>query len=386
MIEFKMPSLGADMETGTLVKWNVKPGDTVKRGDIIAEVDTQKGLIEIEVFDSGVIDKLVVKENEKVPVGIVLAMIKPDNEKTHIELRNAATIKQETKMASSEVKERTVSVIDRHIKISPLAKKIAEENNIDLNSLSGSGEEGAIVKEDVEKVIMAKQAIGKSHVTPALDSVRMAVAAAMSKSNREIPHYYLETQIDMTKSMAWLKEQNKNRPLEKRLLSAALLIKAVSKALQVVPELNAYWENGLVLKKEINVGFIVSLRAGGLMVPAILNAESKSTGEVMEMLNDIIPRAREFRLRSSEIAGSTITVTSIGEGGVEKVFGVIYPPQVAIVGFGSITEQPFAENGKVEVRSVMTTTLAGDHRATDGNTGSKFLMALKKYLQNPETL
>lgn len=392
MIEFKMPSLGADMETGTLVKWNVKPGDTVKRGDIIAEVDTQKGLIEIEVFDTGVIDKLIVKENEKVPVGIVMALIKSDSEKVTTE--KITPMKQGTEIATPgiEIKEeKAISVRDtaetkRHIKISPLAKKIAEENHVDWSSLTGSGEEGAIVKEDIEKVISAKQSGVKSQTGSTAESIRMAVAAAMSKSNREIPHYYLETQIDMSKSMAWLKEQNKNRPVEKRLLSAALLIKAVSKAVQDVPDLNAYWENGPVLKKEVNVGFIVSLRSGGLMVPAILNTESKSIDEIMATLNDIIPRARELKLRSSEIAGSTITITNIGEGGVEKVFGVIYPPQVAIIGFGSVSEQPFAENGKVEVRAVMTATLAGDHRATDGNTGSKFLLALKKHLQNPETL
>ena len=222
-------------------------------------------------------------------------------------------------------------------------------------------------------------------LTPA-ESIRLAVAAAMSKSNREIPHYYLEKRVDMSNAMAWMKEVNKERPIKQRLLPAALFIKAVASSLDEVSELNAIWENGLQLKNEINIGFVVSLRTGGIIVPAILQADAKSVDEIMEALNDIIPRARALKLRSSELSDSTITITNLGEGSADKVFGVIYPPQVAIIGFGNITEQAFAENGMLGIRPVVDITLAGDHRATDGITGSRFLGSLNKYLQNPESL
>src|SRR5665647_1843217 len=295
-----MPSLGADMEAGTLTEWLVKPGDLVKRGDIIAVVETQKGM--------------------------------------------------------------------------------------ELTKVKGTGEGGAITKEDVERAIVEKIAPKEEKKIIATESIRMAVAAAMSKSNREIPHYYLETKVDMSKALAWLTEANIQRTVKQRLLPVVLLLKAVSKALLEVPDLNGYWENGFLQKKDINIGFVVSLRTGGIMIPAIHEADKKSLDEMMASLNDIIPRARAMKLRSSELSESTITVTNLGEGNVETVFGVIYPPQVAIVGFGSITEQPWAELGMLDVRPVLTVSLSADHRATDGATGSRFLMAIKNYLGKPELL
>jgi pyruvate dehydrogenase E2 component (dihydrolipoamide acetyltransferase) len=208
----------------------------------------------------------------------------------------------------------------------------------------------------------------------------------MSKSNREIPHYYLEKKIDLTKALKWLQEANSLRKIASRLLPVVLFIKATAKSLKEFPDLNATWNNGLQQKKDVNIGFVISLRNGGIIVPAIHQADLKSIDEIMEALNDIIPRARALKLRSSELSDSTITITSMGDGGADLVFGVIYPPQVAIVGFGSISEQPFAEAGMLGIRSVVTVTLAGDHRATDGLTGSRFLNVLNKNLQNPESL
>ncbi|MGE5106665.1 MAG: dihydrolipoamide acetyltransferase family protein [Sphingobacteriales bacterium] len=375
MIEYKMPSLGADMEAGTLREWLVKPGDTVKRGDIIAVVDTQKGLIDIEVFDEGIINELLIKENEKVPVGTVMALIAAGKEEV--------AKKEEEKKA---VKKITVAEVAHGIKASPLAKRIAAEKGIDLYVIKGTGEGGAITKDDVEKAIIEKMAPKEEKKITATENIRMAVAAAMSKSNREIPHYYLETKVDMSKALTWLAESNKQRTVKQRLLPVLLLIKAVAKALIEVPDLNGYWENGLQRKSDINIGFVVSLRTGGVMIPAIRNADKKTIDELMASLNDIIPRARAMKLRSSELSESTFTVTNLGEGNVETVYAVIYPPQVAIVGFGSITDQPWAEMGMLDVRPVLTVTLSADHRATDGATGSRFLMAVKNYLQQPGLL
>lgn len=426
MIEFLMPSLGADMEDGTLVEWRRKPGDFLNRGDIIADVDTQKGLIEIEVFEQGVLEKLLVQEGVKVPVGTALALINPDG---NAGKKSKDRPLEEKAPAMQPIEERKVdsfegqNAIAKRIKASPLAKRIASAEHIDLSVISGTGENGAITKEDVinaianreeippkedlgelkveveaeaekhkavsEQVEMEKptEAVSEKKpiaaVTP-VEAIRSAVAAAMSKSNREIPHYYLERKIDMSKSLSWLKEANSQRPVKNRILPAALLIKAVAFALDEVPALNAVWENGLQLKNEINIGFVVSLRTGGIMVPAIHQADANGVDEIMEVLNDLIPRARALKLRSSELSDSTITVTNIGDGSADKVFGVIYPPQVAIVGFGSISEEPYAENGMLGIRPIVHVTLAGDHRATDGLTGSRFLGALNKYLQNPE--
>lgn len=383
MIEFKMPSLGADMEAGTLRDWLVKPGDKVKRGDIIAVVDTQKGLIDIEVFDEGAIAELLIKEDEKVPVGTVMALIAGDKEVVKIEKEKIPEVISEEKKIVEKI---TVAEIPHGVKASPLAKRIAAEKGIDLTGIKGTGEGGAITKEDVEKAIMEKIAPAAEKKITSTESIRMAVAAAMSKSNREIPHYYLETKVDMSKALAWLSEANKQRSVKQRLLPVVLLLKTVAKALTEVPELNAYWETGLLLKKDINIGFVVSLRTGGVMIPAIHNADKKTIDELMTALNDIIPRARAMKLRSSELSESTITVTNLGEGNVETVYGVIYPPQVAIIGFGSITEQPYAALGMLDVRPVLTVTIAADHRATDGATGSRFLMAVKNYLNKPESL
>ncbi|MBC6490116.1 dihydrolipoamide acetyltransferase family protein [Flavihumibacter stibioxidans] len=370
MIEFRMPSLGADMEDGTLVEWLVKPGAAVKRGDIIAQVDTQKGLIDIEIFEEGVVKELLVGEGEKVPVGKTLAVLDSTEHRVGI-------------------------------KASPLAKRMAAEKDIDLALVTGTGEGGAITKEDVEKaaaaVISAKiektaQVDEKKEATELLETssarhnIRQAIASAMSKSNREIPHYYLETKIDLTRSLAWLTETNRERTVKNRLLPVVLLIRAVALALKKVPELNAWYENGLVKKEEINIGFVVSLRGGGVMIPAIRDAGGKSLDELMTALNDMIPRARAMKLRSSELVNTTITITSLGEGQVELVYGVIYPPQVALVGFGAILEQPWAENGMLNVRKTVSVTLAADHRATDGMTGSRFLTELNSLLQTPGSL
>ncbi len=391
MIEFKMPSLGADMEDGILREWKVKPGDNVKRGDIIASVEVQKGNIDIEVFDEGVIDKLVIKEDEKVPVGAVMAIIRPSHEAENTSVK-AEVITPELKpeiIESSKRKETETEIpasFHSSIQASPLAKRLAAEKNIDLNSVTGTGEGGVITKEDVEKALSNPAVVENKQATTPTENIRLAVAAAMSKSNREIPHYYLEKKIDITRAIEWLTAQNAGRGIQQRLLPAVLFLKACAKALQIVPDLNAVWENGLIKKDGIHIGFVVSLKGGGIMVPAVHDVDKKSLDEIMVSLNDLVPRARALKLRSSELSDSTITMTSLGEGGADKVFGIIYPPQVAIVGIGDMLKETIFADGKQQERTFAYVTLAGDHRATDGLTGSKFLAAFDKLLQNPDTL
>jgi pyruvate dehydrogenase E2 component (dihydrolipoamide acetyltransferase) len=225
---------------------------------------------------------------------------------------------------------------------------------------------------------------------PATDfqtGMRRAIAAAMARANRDIPHYYLETRIDMSKALRWLDGENQKRSIKDRLLPVVMLIKAVAKALGDVPELNGYWLDDHHQPQEaIHIGFAISLRQGGLVTPAIHHADLKSLDELMEAMRDLITRTRAGRLRSSEMTDATVTLTSLGDLGVEKVYGVIYPPQVALVGFGKITDQPWVENGMLGIRPVLIATLAGDHRATDGHRGGQFLDILNRYLQEPEKL
>lgn len=325
MTDVTMPRLGADMEDAILVEWTKHVGDHVERGDIIAEVETQKGNIEIEVYQTGTISEICVEAGQRVPVGTVLARIDAVATKTDDVVQPAAT------MALADVAPHRIE-------------------------------------------------------TATTASIRQAVAAAVTTSNREIPHYYLATTVDMQASMTWLHMHNTAVPIDMRLLPTVLYIKAIARALRDVPDLNATWDKGLRQLERINVGVVVSLRQVGIIVPTIKDADTKPLDTIMADLNDIIPRARDLRLRSSDIGNATVTLTSLGEGGVDQVYGVIYPPQVAVIGIGGVQRKPLAVNGKVEIRPVVTITMAGDHRATDGLTGSTFLSKVCTYLQQPEAL
>jgi pyruvate dehydrogenase E2 component (dihydrolipoamide acetyltransferase) len=426
MAEFRMPSLGADMEAGTLVLWKVKPGDRVKRGDIIAEVETAKGVIEIEIFDDGVVDQIFVEPGKQIPVGEVIALICSEGE---MRAPVPLPIVEEKAVVKEAVREArpaplpSAPVAGERARISPLARKVAADLGVEISAIQGTGPGGAITRSDVERAAQAKKVLApeaeaagpaekqvaptavpvkpeaikpappapaSEEKRPAIDfqtAMRQAIAAAMSRANRDIPHYYLETHIDMSRALRWLEEENLKRSIRDRLLPVVLLLKAVARALVDVPELNGYWvDDHLQTSEAIHIGFAISLRQGGLVTPAIHHVDLKSLDELREAITDLITRTRASRLRSSELTDGTITVTSLGDRGVEKVFGVIYPPQVALVGFGKVSEQPWVENGMIGIRPVLIASLAGDHRATDGHRGGLFLEALNRYLQEVEKL
>jgi pyruvate dehydrogenase E2 component (dihydrolipoamide acetyltransferase) len=217
--------------------------------------------------------------------------------------------------------------------------------------------------------------------------MRRAIAMAMSRSKREIPHYYLSNTVDMAASLDWLATYNQDRPPAERMLAAVLLLKATALALRKVPQLNGFWRDDAFVPGEgIHIGWAISLRGGGLVSPAIHDVDTLGLPELMERLRDLVARARSGGLRSSELMDATITATSLGERGADSVTGVIYPPQVAIVGFGRIRERPWVVDGKLLARSLVDVSLAGDHRATDGHAGGLFLSSLENCLQEPETL
>ena len=401
MSEFRMPSLGADMQYGTIVEWRVKPGDAVKRGDVVALVETEKGVIEVEIFESGVIESLVTQPGQKVPVGTTLATLSGDGKKAAPQAAAAPMAVAPVMPASVQEKEPSskaaiapASAEVMRPRVSPLARKYAQELGVDLSHIAGTGANGAITVADVERAAEGAQP-ATSPTIPAtgaakgldLAGMRRVIAAAMARSKREIPHYYLSTTIDMRRSLDWLAMENGKRPVTKRLLYSVLLIRAVALALRSTPELNGFWVDEAFKPGEgIHVGVAISLRQGGLVNPAIHDVDKKSLDELMESMLDLVNRARSGHLRSSELSDGTITVTNLGEQGVESVFGVIYPPQVALVGFGKITERPYAANGMVGVRPMIDATLSADHRVSDGHRGARFLLEIEKLLQEPEKL
>ncbi len=385
MSDFVMPMLGADMDAGTLVQWLKKPGDPVKRGDIIAVVDTQKGAIEIEVFEDGVLDRIVVQTGAKVPVGTVLAHIRGAGEPAGAP--PVAPAVPPAPVSPAPAPPAPAPPAGRQ-KVTPMARKRAAERGVDLVRVTGTGEGGAITHDDVERAAASKPA--EARPAAPVDrgaAMRSAIAAAMAKSKREIPHYYLSTTIDLSASLGWLRAENEKRPVTDRVLPAVLLIKAVALALREVPELNGTWVDGAFHKASgIHIGCAISLRGGGLVSPALHDADKSALPALMKAFQDLVARARAGQLRSSELADPTITVTNLGEQGVETAFGIIYPPQVALVGFGKISNRPWANGDRVESRPLVTATLSADHRATDGHRGGLFLAAVDRLLQAPEKL
>ncbi len=380
MIEFKMPALGADMEAGTLVQWLKNPGDPVTRGDIIAVVDTDKGAIEIEVFNDGVLDRTLIEPGQKVPVGAVLALIR--------EAGQTVAAPPPASVAAG------AAPGERRPRASPAARKAAQELRIDLANVTGSGPAGAITLDDVERAASRRRVPAPERptppATPPLDraaAMRSAIAVAMSRSKREIPHLYLSTTIDMTRMLAWLASENGKRSVERRLLPIALLLKTVARAALEVPEVNGFWrDNAFQRGAGLHLGCAIAVRGGGLVAPAVHDTDRKDLDALMREVLDLVARARAGTLRSSELADPTLTVTNLGDLGVEVAYGVIYPPQVALVAFGKPVERPWVVDGRIEPRTVLTATVSVDHRAIDGRRAGQFLSAIDRGLQNPEGL
>ena len=369
MIEFKLPSLGADMEEGKLLEWKIKPGDQVKRGDVVAVVDTSKAAVEVEIWQDGVVEDLITKPGETIPVGTVMARLAGAEEK---------------------IPERKPGAPAERRRISPAARKHAEEHGVDLGKVQGTGPGGSVTVEDVERRFRVSQREvfpGKIPEEKAL-AMRSAIAAAMSRSKREIPHYYLSQTVPMLRASEWLAQENAKRPIASRLLMAVVQLKAVALALAKFPDLNGFYRDGRhEPAAAVHAGVAISLRQGGLVAPAVHEVQAKKLDELMRELADLVKRARAGSLRSSEMSDPTITVTNLGEGGVESVFPIIYPPQVAIVGFGTLAPRPWAtEDGGVRVEPTVVATLGADHRVSDGHRGALFLAELARLLQQPETL
>lgn len=407
MIEFKLPSLGADMDEGTLLSWSVKPGDAVKRGQVVAVVDTSKAAVDVEIWHDGRVGELLVQPGSKVPVGTVLATVLEPGEvaappavapaKPVAAVVPAPAPAPTTVSAAPQPAQPETAPAGRR-PVSPSARKRARELGIDPDTVNGTGVQGAVTLADVEAaartppvpatgVAAAAPPTAPAAVPDRQKEMRKAIAAAMSRSKREIPHYYLSETIPMQVALAWLQQRNEGLPITERILPAVLLLKAVAVALRRTPELNGFYLDGqFQASPAVHAGVAISLRGGGLVAPAIHDVGDKPLEQLMRELADLVKRARAGSLRSSEMSDPTITVTNLGDQGAETVFGVIYPPQVALVGFGSVVVRPWVQDGEVRALPVVDATLAADHRASDGHRGALFLVELRELLQRPQAL
>jgi pyruvate dehydrogenase E2 component (dihydrolipoyllysine-residue acetyltransferase) len=389
-----MPSLGADMEAGTLVEWLVKPGDWVKRGDIVAVVETQKGAIEIETFQAGQVEQIFVNLHSKVPVGTPLARIRSEGEekprpRVAAPLPTALAVPLAAPSVGPPLPPLAAPGAAAAIRASPAARRLAQERGIELPTVTGSGPAGAIIYADVELRLREALAPPEKKRAPwlDLDAMRTAIAAAMARSKREIPHYYLQHHVDVTACEQWLSQKNATLPPDSRVLIAALAIKAVALAARRFRAFNGFYrDNKFEPMPAVHVGVAVAIRGGGLAAPALHDADQLSVDDLMSRMRDLVQRTRTGHIRSSEISDPTITVSNLGERGVETLYGIIYPPQVAIVGFGRTAVRPWVIDGAIGPRSVIDITLSGDHRVSDGHVGALFLAEIGKLLQEPGKL
>lgn len=373
------------MTEGKVISWRKKPGDRIDRGEIIVEVETDKANVEVECYTAGTLEQILVPEGQTAGVGTPLARIKADVAE---EMKAPAAAPAEpaaTTPASPERRPKAREAGER-LRISPAARQLAEELKINPATVTATGPGGRITREDIEAMAGVRPAAALSPENKQL-RMRQAIAAAMTRSAREIPHFHLVRDIDMSAALTWLAAANEKRSVADRLLYAVILIKAVALALREMPDLNGAWADGRVERKpDINVGTAISLRGGGLVAPALLNTGQRTLDDLMSSFRDLVQRARAGKLRSSELTEATVTITNLGELGADAVYGVIYPNQTALVGFGRIVERAAVVDGAVVARPVITVTLSADHRVVDGHLGSAFLTLLDGLLQEPKKL
>jgi pyruvate dehydrogenase E2 component (dihydrolipoamide acetyltransferase) len=371
MIEFSMPALGADMERGTLLEWRVRPGDAVRRGQVVAVVDTVKAAIDVECWHDGTVHALLAEPGALLPVGAPLAVLREAGE-------SAAAVEAAwvAKTASAAL-QRTAGADAGPIE-SATARRLVPPPAAPPPLMPQLGPQGRTAAAHPRLSPYARRRA---------QEMRGVIAAAMSRSKREIPHYYLAQDVPLLHATAWLQQKNLSRPPAQRLLMAALLLKAVAAALTRVPGFNGYWREDRYEPAEgIHLGVAISLRAGGLVAPALHDVPALDLETVSLALVDLVKRTRAGQLRSSELADPTLTVTALGEQGVDQVFGIIHPPQVALVGFGRVAPRAWVTDDGIQAVPVVGATLSADHRATDGHQGALLLAEILEQLQDPAAL
>ena len=418
-INIQMPALSPTMEEGTLTKWLIKEGDTVESGDIMAEIETDKATMEFEAVDEGIIGKIIIPEGTTgVKVNEIIAILLEDGEDaSSIEIQEDIKLKNNTNdevnVTNAEIKEIKVDVIKSNssadrVFATPLARRIAKSKDLDLNSISGSGPYGRIVKADVEvsislpskdtvTITMAKSASSETvkslykervFIEIELDGMRKVIANRLTEAKQTIPHFYLRKSVNLDKLLKIRTEMNEGLADKGTKISVNdFIIKASSLALQDVPKANVVWAEDRILQmKASDVAVAVSVE-GGLFTPVIFDSENKSLSSLSSEIKDLASRARDRKLLPSEYQGGSFAISNLGMMGVENFDAVINPPHGSILAVGAGVKKPIVlDDGSVSVATIMSLTLSVDHRAIDGALGAEFLSKITQYLENPLTM
>ena len=403
-----MPRLSDTMEEGTVATWNKKEGDNVEEGDILAEIETDKATMEFESFYSGVLLEIGVKEGETAMVDSVLAIIGPkgtnvsgllenyssNDKSTPVQVENEITIPvvEEVKFETPKTPVvLTDTISNQRIFISPLAKKLAEEKGINLSQLKGSGEQGRIIKRDIENyqpvssVSASYTPVGEESFEEVKNSqMRKVIAKRLGESKFMAPHYYLTIELDMDNAMA--SRAAINSAPDVKISYNDMIVKACAMALRKHPQVNSQWTDGLMrIAKHIHVGVAVAVD-DGLLVPVLKFADQMSFSQIGMHVKELAGKARTKKITPQEMEGSTFTVSNLGMFGIKEFTSIINAPNSAILSVGAIIQKPVVKNGALAVGNTMTVTLACDHRTVDGATGAKFLQTLRNYIENPVTM
>ena len=418
-INIQMPALSPTMEEGTLTKWLIKEGDTVESGDIMAEIETDKATMEFEAVDEGIIGKIIIPEGTTgVKVNEIIAILLEDGEDaSSIEIQEDIKLKNNTNdevnVTNTEIKEIKADVIKSNssadrVFATPLARRIAKSKDLDLNSISGSGPYGRIVKADVEVSIslpskdtvtttMAKSASSETvkslykervFIEIELDGMRKVIANRLTEAKQTIPHFYLRKSVNLDKLLKIRTEMNEGLADKGTKISVNdFIIKASSLALQDVPKANVVWAEDRILQmKASDVAVAVSVE-GGLFTPVIFDSENKSLSSLSSEIKDLASRARDRKLLPSEYQGGSFAISNLGMMGVENFDAVINPPHGSILAVGAGVKKPIVlDDGSVSVATIMSLTLSVDHRAIDGALGAEFLSKITQYLEKPLTM
>jgi pyruvate dehydrogenase E2 component (dihydrolipoamide acetyltransferase) len=409
-----MPRLSDTMEEGTISSWLKNVGDQVKEGEILAEIETDKATMEFESFYDGILSHIAVSEGETVKVDELIAIISENEIDVSKALESyseeSSTIPVEESNDSVELNQadkeinttNTSSDLNERIKASPLAKKIAKEKNIDLSKVTGTGENGRIIKNDLSDLspvletteqqieIKENQSVKvddlvKEETTIVQNStMRKAIAKNLSKSKFTAPHYYLSVEFNMDNAIAF-REQYNSIP-DTKISFNDIVVKACAVALKNHPQVNSQWnDEKIILNNNVHIGVAVGIE-DGLVVPVIKNADKESLHSINSKVRDYAVRAKSKKLRPDEIEGSTFTISNLGMFGITEFTSIINQPNSAILSVGAIVKKPVVVNDKIVVSNTMKLTLACDHRSVDGVTGSLFLQTLKGYIENPVTI
>ena len=398
-----MPRLSDTMEEGTLAKWFKKVGDTVKEGEILAEIETDKATMEFESFYDGVLLHIGIDEGSTAPVDSIIAIIGSKGEDiSEIVNNDTPVVKEEpvpvvkeepAPVAKEQLKPVSIiNISNDRILISPLAKKLADEKGIDISAIKGSGDSGRIIKRDIDsfkpsnysQFSQPRPHLKESSYETQNSAMRKAIAKRLSDSKFSAPHYYLNIELEMDNIISFRKQFIQTQNI--KISFNDIIAKAVSLSLAKHPKVNSRWyDDKIIFNEHVHLGVAVAVD-DGLVVPVVKFSNSKDLPQINTEIKDFAERAKNKKLSPSEIEGSTFTISNLGMFGIESFTSIINQPNSAILSIGAIVQKPIVKNNEVVVGNTMKLTLACDHRTVDGATGSLFLKTLKEYIENPVSI